>query len=128
MRRNMTDKGVASLKPRAQRYAVTDPELRGHWIRVQPTGAKSYWAVTRNPTGRQVWTHVGPADAMSIDEARDIARGVLSRVRAGLSEVEPRAETFSAVVENWRKRHVEANALLSASEINRLLEDRKSVV
>jgi hypothetical protein len=44
MRRTMTDKGVAALKPRAQRYAVGDPELRGHWIRVQPSGAKSYVA------------------------------------------------------------------------------------
>ena len=50
MRRTMTDKGIAALKPRAQRYAVTDPELRGHWIRIQPTGSKNYWAVTpRSP-------------------------------------------------------------------------------
>ena len=121
MRRAMTDKGVAALKPRAQRYAVTDLELRGHWIRVQPTGAKSYWAVARNPDGRQVWTHIGPADAMPIDDARDVARRILSRVRSGLPAVEPKAETFGAVVENWRKRHVEANGLRSASEINRLL-------
>jgi integrase len=117
----MTDKGIAALKPRAQRYAVTDPELRGHWIRVQPSGAKSYWAVTRNPEGKQIWTHVGSADAMPIDDARDIARGMLTRVRAGLPATEAKAETFGTVVENWRKRHVEANALRSAAEINRLL-------
>jgi len=121
VRRNMTDKGVAALKPRAQRYAVTDPELRGHWIRVQPTGAKSYWAVTRNPQGRQVWTHIGAADTMPIDGARDVARGILSRVRAGLPAVEPKAETFGEVVANWLKRHVEANGLRSAPEITRLL-------
>src|SRR5262245_7889832 len=122
MRRNMTDKGVAALRARAQRYAVTDPELRGHWIRVQPTGAKSFWAVTRNPDGKQIWTFVGPADAMTIKAAREQARTILTRVRSGLPAIEPKAETFAAVVENWRKRHVEANALRSAREINRLLD------
>ena len=38
MRKTITDKGVAALKPRAKRYAYPDPELRGHWIRVQPSG------------------------------------------------------------------------------------------
>jgi Arm DNA-binding domain len=102
MRRTMTDKGVAALRPRGQRYAVTDPELRGHWIRIQPSGSKSYCAVTRNPQGRQIWTHIGAADAMSIDEAREIARGILSRVRAGLPATEPKAETFAQVAANWR--------------------------
>ena len=36
MRKTLTDKGVAALKPRAERYAHADPELRGHWIRIQP--------------------------------------------------------------------------------------------
>ncbi len=121
MRRTMTDKGVAALRPRAQRYAVTDPELRGHWIRIQPSGSKSFWTVTRNPDGKQIWTRIGPADAMPIDEARDIARGILSRVRTGLPAVEPKAETFGTVVETWRQRHVEANGLRSAPEITRLL-------
>jgi integrase len=121
MRRTMTDKGVAALKPRAQRYAVSDPELRGHWIRIQPSGAKSYVAVTRTPDGKQLWTTVGTTDAMSIDAARERARAILQRVRAGLPPVEPKAETFGAVIANWLKRHVEANALVSGREITRLL-------
>jgi len=39
MRKTLSDKGVAALKPRAGRYAFPDPELRGHYVRVQPTGA-----------------------------------------------------------------------------------------
>jgi integrase len=122
MRRTMTDKGVGALKPRAQRYAVTDPELRGHWIRIQPTGSKSYWAVTRNPQGKQIWTFIGPADAMPIDDARDSARSILSRVRAGLPAIEPKGETFAQVAANWTKRHVEGNGLRSSREIARLLK------
>jgi integrase len=122
MRKTLTDKGVASLKPRPVRYAFADPELRGLYVRITPAGAKSFATVTRDPNGKQVWTTLGPTDRMSIEEARDLARGALQRVRAGLPAVEPRAETFGAVVGNWRKRHVERNGLRSQSEINRLLD------
>ena len=113
MRRTMTDRGVAALKRRAQRYAVSDPELRGHWIRVQPSGAKTFVAVTRDPNGKQLWTTIGATDAMSIDAAREQARSILQRVRAGRPAFEPKAQTFGAVVDNWLKRHVEANSLRS---------------
>jgi integrase len=121
MRRTMTDRGVASLKRRAQRYAVSDPELRGHWIRVQPSGAKTFVAVTRDPNAKQLWTTIGATDAMSIDAAREQARSILQRVRAGRPAFEPKAQTFGAVVDNWLKRHVEANSLRSGREITRLL-------
>src|SRR5262249_19233133 len=115
--RTMSDKGVAALRPRASRYAKSDPELRGHWVRIQPSGAKSFWAVTRNPNGRQVWTFVGPADAMTIEAAREQARTILTRVRSGLSAIEPKGESFGAVVESWLKRHVENNSLRSRAKI-----------
>jgi integrase len=121
MRKSLTDKGVAALKPRAARYAFPDPELRGHYVRVQPSGVKSFVAVTVDPNRKQIWTTIGPCDAMSIEQAREQARGMLQRVRAGLPAIEPRAESFGAVTENWCKRHVEANALRSAREIRRLL-------
>jgi len=82
----MTDKGIAALKPRVKRYAKPDPELRGHWIRIQPSGSKSFWEVARNPQGKQVWTLVGSADMEGgIEASREKARSMLARVRAGLS-------------------------------------------
>jgi integrase len=117
MPRKMSDAGVAALKPRAKRYTKPDPELRGHWIRIQPSGSKSFWAVTRNPDGKQVWTYIGPADAMTIEAAREDARNILNRVRAGLPAVEAKGETFGAVAENWLKRHVDGNGLRSRAKI-----------
>ena len=121
MRKTLTDKGVTALKPRPKRYSYPDPELRGLWIRIQPSGAKSFAAVTCSPDGRQIWASIGAADAMPIAVARERAKAILQRVRSGLPPVEPKAETFGAVVATWRKRHVEANGLRSAPEINRLL-------
>jgi integrase len=121
MRKTLSDKGVAALKPRAQRYAVPDPELRGHWIRVTPTGAKSFVTVTRGPEGKQVWSTIGATDVMTITEARERAREILKRVRSGQPAIAPRGETFGAVTENWLKRHVEPSGLRSRDKIVGLL-------
>jgi integrase len=121
MRKSLSDAGVAALKPRAARYAFPDPELRGHLIRIQPSGAKSYVAVTRDPAGKQVWATIGPVDLMGIDEAREKAREAIKRVQAGKPAFEPKADTFAQVVADWRARHVERNGLRAAREINRLL-------
>jgi hypothetical protein len=48
----MFDKVVAALKPRSARYAVSNPQLRGHWVKIQPSGSKTFWTVTRNPQGK----------------------------------------------------------------------------
>src|SRR5215207_7950678 len=124
MRKTLSDKGVASLKPRASRYAFPDPELRGHYVRVQPSGAKSFVAVALSPAGKQVWTTVGRCEGLGIDEARESAREAIQRVRAGLTALEaPPAKpaTFEATAEQWLARHVRPSGLRSEREIARLL-------
>jgi hypothetical protein len=86
--------------PRAARYTHPDPELSGHYVRVQPSGAKAFCAVARNPSGKQIWTTIGATDVMPITQARVRAREVIQRVRDGLSAVEAKAETFAAVAAN----------------------------
>ena len=124
MRKTLTDAGVAALKPRDQRYAFPDPELSGHYVRVTPSGAKSFVAVARDPTGRQVWATIGPADLLAINEAREKARQAIKRVLAGLPAFEAplKANTFADVVADWRTRHLERNGLRAKREINRLLD------
>jgi integrase len=121
MPRKMSDKGVAKLKRRRKRYAVPDGELRGHWIRVQPSSTKSYWTVARDPNQKQIWSYVGPCDAMTIEEARAKARGMLTRVRAGLPAIEAKGETFDAVIAEWRKRYVEGKKLRTGDKMLSLI-------
>src|SRR5215475_7416551 len=99
-RKTLSDKGVAALKPRAERYAFPDPELAGHYVRVQPSGAKTYVAVTRNPNGKQVWSTIGDTNVLAITDAREQARSIIRRVNAGLPAVEPKGETFAQVAAN----------------------------
>jgi len=125
-RRRLTDDAVAKLKPKAKRYSVPDPELIGHYVRVMPSGVKSYVAVAREPHGKhkQVWTTIGTTDHVKIEDARTKAREIIARVKAGKRATEPPpppADSFAAVSENWKRRHVEANKLRSRYEIERCL-------
>ena len=87
-----------------------------------PSGAKSFVTVARTPSGKQVWTTIGAADALGIEDAREQAREAIKRVRAGLPAIPAQAATFGDVAASWRKRHVEANGLRTASRIGRLLD------
>src|SRR6266436_611121 len=107
IRKTLSDKGVAALRPMTSRYAMPDPELRGHYVRVTPAGQKSFVAVARSPTGKQVWTTIGAAGVFSIDDARSEAREVIKRVRAGLSPIQAKADSFADVAAIWIRRHVE---------------------
>jgi integrase len=125
MRKTLTDKGVEALKPRPKRYAFPDPELRGHYVRVQPSGAKAFVTVARNPDGKQVWTSIGAVDVLGIEDARKKARKAIERVRDGLPALEApptKPNSFEDIAGQWLKRHVQAKGLRSEKEIARLLQ------
>jgi integrase len=98
--------------------------MRGHYVRVQPSGAKSFVAVTLDPHGKQVWATIGPADVLTIAAAREQARIAISRIKEGKPAFEAppvKLDTFEHVAEQWLKRHVRAKGLLSEHEVTRLL-------
>src|SRR4030095_14600786 len=123
-RKTLSDAGVQALKPRPARYAFPDPELRGHYVRVTPAGAKSFVALARDPDGKQVWATLGSTDLLTIDQAREEARTAIKRIKAGLPALEQRvkSETFDDVRKSFIKRHVEKEGLRSQKEIERLLD------
>jgi integrase len=123
MRKTLSDKGVRALKLRSRGYAFPDPQLVGMYIRVRPSGAKTFTAVTRDPTGRQVWITVGATDKLAIDDARKKARTAIQRVRDGLPafETPPTKHTFEDIAAQWLARHVQAKGLRSETEVTRLL-------
>jgi integrase len=125
MRKTLTDAGVLGLRPRPRRYAYPDPELRGHYVRVAPSGVKTFVAVSRDPiSDRQIWATIGGADLMSVAEAREKAREAIKRIRAGQAAFETpvKAESFQDVAEQWLKRHVRAKGLRSEGEVTRLIK------
>jgi integrase len=123
MRKTLTDKAVAGLQPRAKTYHHPDPELRGHYVRIQPSGTKTFAVIARNPvTRKQEWATVGAVDTLPIAEARRLAQTALARIRAGQPAFEPPVQSFEAVAREWLKRHVAAKGLRSEKQITGLLD------
>src|SRR6516165_7056657 len=98
-RRGLTDQQVATLPRRAKRYNYADPEMRGHYLRVSPDRATpiSYAAVARDPGGKQIWATLGTTEALGIEQARELARVAIRRIKAGEPTVEPAKRTLGAV-------------------------------
>ena len=108
-RRTLTDKQVAALPRKEKRYTLPDPEQLGHYLRVPARTSRApiaYAAVARDPSGKQIWTTVGTADAMGIDQAREKAREAIWCIKAGKSSSEDAKPTVAAVAEEWLERHV----------------------
>ena len=118
-RKTLTDDGVQALKPRSKRYAHADPELASHYIRVTPSGAKSFVVVVRDRDGRQRWETIGTYPAYTIDAARKRAGEIIRAVREGKST----PESFEAVAAKFMKLHCEARGLRSIYGIKLLLRD-----
>ena len=109
MRKTLSDKGVAALKARGKLYVYPDPELRGHYVRVMPTGPNTFVAVARDGFGKQIWATLGSSDVLTIEEARDKARTAIKRVKAGQPPFEApptKPDSFEDVATNWFRRHV----------------------
>jgi integrase len=118
-RRTWSDAVVANLKPKAKRYAEPDPALPGHYVRVQPSGAKAFVVVARDPRGKQIWHTIGSPNVFTLDDARNAARTSMRAIKEGVDHTPP--ESFEAVAAEWMKRHVDAKGLRSKHEIERFV-------
>lgn len=120
------EKVVATAKPDpSKRLTISDPDTRGLFLRIMPSGHKSYTIVARNPAGKQVWAVVGNCDDITLEDARTKAREGVKRIKAGevpFPKAEPTAapDTFQDVHDNFITRHVEKKALRSAAETKRI--------
>jgi integrase len=119
-RRTWSDATVAKLKPKAKRYAEPDPALPGLYCRVQPSGAKAFVVVARDPRGKQIWHTIGTPNIFTLDAARDAARASMKAIKEGVDHTPP--ESFEAVAAEWTTRHVEKKGLRSRKEIARHVE------
>jgi integrase len=123
-RRGLTDKQVAALPRKEGRYTYSDPELRGHYLRIPARSSRApiaFAAVARDPSGKQIWTTVGTADAIGIDQARELARAAIKRIKAGGPISESAKPTVRDVADQWLERHVRSNEQRTERERGRII-------
>jgi integrase len=95
MAKALTVAGVEKTKPGAKRIEIPDDIVRGLYLIVQPTGAKS-WAARFRVGGRPQKLTIGPYPLFGLPEARCAARDAIRRAieggDPGLEKKQARAE------------------------------------
>ena len=124
--KQLDDDGVAKLKAPSKRVTIPDPECRGHYIRITTKGGKSFWAVARDPSGKQMWKLIGDANTMKIEDARDKARKVIRSIRAAVAGEVAKDSSFEGVALDWLERYVGKKELRSGKNTGAML--RKIII
>lgn len=128
----MTEKMVASLEPRDKQYKLSDAKVTGLFVRVQPTGRKSYYCYYR-VKGKGTQVKLGSTEILSLKQAREDAAEVLLSARKGVNEAQERkrkeCSTLAGFVENryatWvqsQQKHPEATLRTLNSTFKHLLK------
>jgi integrase len=118
MRVNLTDKFIASLKPREKRYQVPDAEVRGLAVMVFPSGERSFYHVrkVRGSLERKTLGRVGELQLKDARAKGSELNGKLASWRAndfqGRSPVssESDVQTWQQLCEFYIERHVRVKA------------------
>jgi integrase len=118
-RKGLSDRQIAALPRRVKRYALADPELRGHYLRIPPAGAINFTVIVKKG-GKQTWESVGTTDDLKIEQARDKARVIIRRIKSGEPAPVP-PQSVAAVAQSWLERHVAKSKLRSERELRRIV-------
>jgi len=106
---------VAKSHPRQKEYFVRDTELKGFFLRVRPSGVKSYGVLSRlGRKGNKIERIIGSAAAYSPKAARAIAKEWLIRFDEG---IDPKAADRGAVnVTQLLDQYIQSKSLKPRTE------------
>jgi len=90
---DLTKRLIDSLKPSDEPYLVYDKRIRGFFVKVRPSGRKSYGLYYRTLSGQERRPKIGDYPPMTLTDAREKAQQWLSEVRNGS---DPRTERREA--------------------------------
>ncbi len=106
----LTRTAVDRALPRLRRYRLNDTLVPGLCLLVLPSGARTYY-LRHRVDGQQRELKLGTPAELSPDQAREIARAALARVRAGGDPgAERRAAREAPTIEVLAARHLQAHA------------------
>jgi len=83
MKAKLSSRTIHVLRPCDKPFEVVDLELKGFLLRVQPSGAMTYYFSYRNGQGKRKRYRVGNSESLSPAQARDQAILLSARVVAG---------------------------------------------
>ena len=105
----LTTKSVQTVRPGPDRREIPDGLLRGLYLVVQPSGARS-WAIRYRHAGRTRKHTLGSWPAIDLSAARRLAGKALTKAAEGIDpaieKAMARADSIEAVSELFLARHV----------------------
>jgi integrase len=112
-KQRITGLTVQKAKPQAKAYLIWDTKVTNLALRTQPTGHKS-WKCIYSRRGRSRWLTLGKADAIPLEEARNMAREAMLAVhKGGDPAAEKRAErsagTFAELAQKYVEQYAQKN-------------------
>jgi integrase len=106
----LTRTAVDRALPRPRRYRLNDTLVPGLCLLVLPSGARTYY-LRHRVDGAQRELKLGTPAELSPDQARELARAALARVRAGGDPgAERKAAREAPTIEALAARHLQAHA------------------
>ena len=115
MTKVLTQRGVESAKPMAERYGKADGLVPGLQLVVQPSGVKTFRLIPRI-NGKQVNITIGSAKVLTLAEAREEAKRQLGLIAKGedprdakKEKVRTESETVEIVARRFVERHAKVN-------------------
>ena len=110
MKRDLTELFLQKLQPQPRRFLVWDGKQRGLALAVRPNNRRS-WKCIYSVRGRVRWYTIGPADVISLAEARKRAAKIRVAVADGKDpQAEKRAERGVGTFGELARRYVEEYA------------------
>ncbi len=101
MRAKIGSRLLRGIKPEATRYDVFDEDLRGFVLRVEPSGAKTYYVKFRLISGEQRMQKIGSASVLTCEQARDMAKAVLALASQGKDPVEAKRKARAHTLKSF---------------------------
>jgi len=83
MKAKLSTRTIQAIQPTGKPCEVVDIELKGFLLRVQPSGAMTYYFSYRNGKGKRKRYRIGNSDSLGPAQARDQAILLSARVVAG---------------------------------------------
>ena len=129
----LTQSVVDGAEPEASRYSLADTAMPGFWLRVEPSGAKSYSLRYRVGGGRKATVRepkIGDARAMKLAKARAMAEDWLADVTKGADPggerlARRKGETMADLFEAFLSDHAEKVKKPSSVANDRRLIEKK---
>jgi integrase len=83
MQAKITTRLLKNLTPRQRPYDVFDTDITGFLLRIQPSGYMCYYYAYKTRGGQGKRLRIGPASALTVAQARDLAAQYAARVTTG---------------------------------------------